>query len=77
MVHLARKYFFAFLRLLAFGDILKAVDRADYVSIAMARLTGFAIAPTGMEVLLGLRRGDSGVSEDTLLIMLLYLPTVI
>ena len=43
----------------------------------MARLTAFAIAATGMEVLLGLRRGESGVSEGTLLIMLLYLPTVI
>jgi hypothetical protein len=37
----------------------------------MARLTAFAITPTGVEVLLGLRRGESGVSEGTLLIIAL------
>jgi hypothetical protein len=35
MVHLARQYFFAFFRPLAFGNVLKAIDRADDVPIAI------------------------------------------
>src|SRR5262245_57526033 len=35
MVHLARQYFFAFFRPLAFGDVLKAIDRAYGGSIAI------------------------------------------
>src|SRR5262245_30570845 len=35
MVHLARQYFFALFRPLAFGDVLKAIDRAYDVSIAI------------------------------------------